>query len=252
MDGIRLQDVKPAVDNPHSNFDLSFKRKFTCKFGQLYPIAMIPVNPDENFSVSYDFTTRFAPFVSQVYQDYRMSVDWFFVPNRLLWKNFELFMKGGWDGNQEYVHPYLNFNKLSLDLPGPNFGGIVNLFNALDIPQLFQTSTVKDVDPNISALPVAAYYRIFLDHFIAVDTPLNELRSHLYSGENYLLRDGDAGTSLALLAVRLISGNAQQLLPATASIDDVFALLDRLYPLDYFTSARSHSQLGPIMSIPLQ
>lgn len=245
MKAVNLKDVNPSVHNPRANFDLSFNRKFNLKFGQLFPILMQPTIPGDKFRLSAEHVVRFAPFISQVYQNYYISYDYYFVPNRLLWPAFDNYMKGV--GN--HVHPYLDCADLRSSYSGTHHM-VTSLFDALDIPDNF-FENASGAENYISALPFGAYYRCLLDYHIGVDTPLSQLLESLIS-KGYMFQDGNAKTTLVNLAASVLSGNPNTVVTPNADLNQVFQLPERLYPLDYFTHARSNPQLGPVMTIPVE
>lgn len=82
----------PSVSIPRSQFDLSSGFKFTFDAGKLIPAFLEVVLPGDTFNLNAQIyvrlTTPLRPFMDNLYAD----VHFFFVPDRLVWDNFEKFM----------------------------------------------------------------------------------------------------------------------------------------------------------------
>lgn len=254
--GINLKDARPNVKNPSGNFDLSHRAKFDFQIGRLIPSLCLPTIPGDDIYLSFNQLIRMAPFTSQVYQDFVVSTDFYFVPNRLLWHNFPNFMTAGYNGKREYAHPFIQGTKLVEAV-----GNILpqtqhNIFNYLDIPNIYWGVTSDhSFSYPLNAFPWAAYIRVYLDYWLGVGQPINELYERLVSADNTLLAEGDNSLSLTQLYAKLASSDPEYRIPEEPSedyFDNLFAPLFRLYPLDYFTQSRPDPQLGPVMTIPVQ
>ena len=67
-------------------FDLSQKRLFTAKVGELLPVYWTHVVPGSKFRIKTQWFTRTMPVETSAFTRIREYYDWFFVPYRLLWK----------------------------------------------------------------------------------------------------------------------------------------------------------------------
>lgn len=83
--------VPANVAAPRSAFDRSFSHKTTIDEGNLYPIFWEPILPGDTVNLTTQALVRLAtpifPYMDNVYFD----IHYFFVPNRLLWSNWEQF-----------------------------------------------------------------------------------------------------------------------------------------------------------------
>lgn len=81
----------PRADIPRSSFDRSHGFKTTFDSGYLVPIYVDDVLPGDSFNLTMSGFARLAtplhPFMDNVFMD----VFFFFVPNRLVWDNFQKF-----------------------------------------------------------------------------------------------------------------------------------------------------------------
>ena len=97
---------------PLNRFDLSFDRIGTFKMGKLYPIICKEMLPGDRFRVRTDSLVRTMPLSSPAFGRLRMYIHYFFVPNRLVWDNWEDFITGGESGEDTHVPPYLPWSTL--------------------------------------------------------------------------------------------------------------------------------------------
>jgi hypothetical protein len=67
-------------------FDLSQKRLFTAKVGELLPVYWTHVIPSSKYQIKTQWFTRTMPVETSAFTRIREYYDWFFVPYRLLWK----------------------------------------------------------------------------------------------------------------------------------------------------------------------
>lgn len=91
----------------HSSFNLSKTSRGTCKMGYMVPIFCTDVLPTDKFRMSVSEMVRFLPMIAPPMHDVNVFFDYFFVPNRLIWSNWENFRTGGKDGNNTSVAPYI-------------------------------------------------------------------------------------------------------------------------------------------------
>lgn len=143
---------KVAMPRPQTNtFDLSHDRKFSGKIGELMPISVMEVVPGDKFNIKATNLTRFAPLITPIMHKASVYCHFFFVPNRILWPNWENFISGGEDGLADPTFP-------TVDLTIPTQYGIQTLADYLGLPTGSQIS-------NVSALPFAAYQKIYQDYY---------------------------------------------------------------------------------------
>jgi len=143
---------KVAMPRPQTNtFDLSHDRKFSGKIGELMPISVMEVVPGDKFDIKATNLTRFAPLITPIMHKASVYCHFFFVPNRILWPNWENFISGGEDGLADPTFPTVN-------LTIPTQYGVQTLADYLGLPTGSQIS-------NVSALPFAAYQKIYQDYY---------------------------------------------------------------------------------------
>jgi len=132
-------------------FDLSHDVKLSAKMGNLTPILVQEAIPGDKFNISCESLIRFAPLVSPVMHRMDVTMHYFFVPNRILWDNWEKFIV---DANTPIVAPFFKYD---------------NAYSAqrkkfLDYMGIPPTG-VGSVQTNINALPLAAYQCIYNEYY---------------------------------------------------------------------------------------
>lgn len=242
-----------------SNFDLSHEVKTSTDMGKLVPIFCEPIIPGDSFQISTEVYARFAPLLAPIMHRVNCYVHWFFVPNRLLWKEWRKFITGGPKGNQNPVYPrvkvpvaelnksinqyWLNkwFGRNSLDdyLGFPTFigyqgGKYINQF----------LNATRDLE--IDLLPFMAYQRIWSDYYR--DENLDSLRGFYYTDEEFNQSDEN---ELPMLESGIrVPEESSQVMPFDPVLDQIFSLRQRCWEKDYFTSALPWAQRGGDVIIP--
>lgn len=104
MAKIWKQDSNVSEHPNRNNFDLRYQNHLTMKMGYIYPIMAKECVPGDKFSIDTAFGLKFMPLVFPVQSRMRAHVSYFYVPNRILWKNWKNFISG----LEEHVHPYID------------------------------------------------------------------------------------------------------------------------------------------------
>lgn len=81
----------PKADIPRSSFDRSHGYKTSLDSGYLYPILIDEVLPGDTFSVNMTGFARLATPLKPIMDNAFFNTFFFFVPNRLIWDNWEKF-----------------------------------------------------------------------------------------------------------------------------------------------------------------
>ena len=135
----------------YNNFSLSHDKKLTFQIGALVPVLCTEVIPGDQFDIRSSQMVRFMPLVSPVMHRFDVYMHYFFVPNRLLWENWEDFITGGVDGEDTSVMPYCDLTTVGIGSTGDYLG--LPFFAA-------GTNTLR-----VSALPDAAIRKIFSEYY---------------------------------------------------------------------------------------
>ena len=229
------------IPKPKRNlFNLSYSNRFSCKLGQLVPIFCKPVVPGDTFKVSSEIFIRTAPLVSPMFQEMKVYVHYFYVPNRLIMDKWE-----------QFISPHATLqepNPSELILPHIDMKPDLGTSDDLLPEQLFATGELLDFlgynrtehHKKVSLLPINAYNLIYQQYYrdqnlgkaSTIDDPviLNEARY-------YPVDWTDESTSYANLT-------GEQLM-------SYFKLRQKAWKKDYFTSALPFTQRGSDVRIPL-
>lgn len=119
-----------------SKFSLSHYKLFTCKMGQLVPVAWYEAIPGDTIQMTTSALIRCAPLNTAVMHNVSIRFHHWFVPNRLLWANWQDFITGGATGTNASAHPYVSqanatVSSLADYLGAPTSGGQTVKLNAL-------------------------------------------------------------------------------------------------------------------------
>lgn len=218
-----------------STFDLSHLSRITTRMGRLTPIMIMECIPSDTVNLNSEVLARLAPLLAPIYDMIEVYVHNFFVPNRLLWEEWEEFITGG----------RLGVGIDPVNAPIPPY---INLGDGLnDHSELFVKSTLADylglpifqdlagfnpldfAGKHIDVMPFAAYQRCWYDYYRDRNFISDEyLTWPLPSGE---LAFDDPDSSLD--AYRWLS------------------VRTRAYEHDYFTSALPFTQRGVEVLMPI-
>ena len=204
------------LKKPKKNFfDLTHDVKLSTNMGQLTPILTLEVVPGDSIELGCESIIRFAPMVAPVMHRMDVTMHYFFVPNRILWPNWEKFItNNGPDGTgPDYVAPYLNGEYFKPYLGGTPYAKFADY---LGIPPIANSG----LPMNISALPFAAYQAIYNAYY---------RDQNLVPEVDYVLTDGDN----------------------TANIAELAKMRLRAWEHDYFTASLPFAQKGAAVDIPL-
>lgn len=226
FNSIRLKRPKRNV------FNLSYENKLTMNMGELVPIMCMPIVPGDKFRVNTEALVRLAPLVAPMMHRVNVYTHYFFVPNRLVWDQWEDFITKGVDGEDVPVLPFLQLqdNLVTTEADFRWYFGDSTLWDYLGLPTVkgigskVHEGIVNGVHfPNgfrVSALPFRAYQLIYNEYYR--DQNLTE-------------------------AVPLNLGSGSD----NANLANLTFLRRRSWEKDYFTSALPWLQRGPEVTVPV-
>ena len=200
-----------------TTFDLSNKYVGNVGFGALIPFMAHEMNPGEKFKFSSEVLIESFPMLASIYGDIDVKLEYFFVPNRLLWSQWEEFITGGEDGLFSSRPPMFIDSKEVCVFDAKNVNA--KLWDYLGLP-LNSVNGVSDKyfydkENPITLFPFNAYRRIWNEWY------RNE---NIQDELSYFDKDVD--------------------LTDTASFGDINTLLYRNWRKDYFTSSLPWVQRG--------
>lgn len=146
----------PRNDIPRSAFDVSHGHKTTFDAGYLIPVLVDEVLPGDSLRCKMTAFARLATPIVPVMDNIIMESFFFFVPNRLLWSNWERFMgeKLSPSDSTAFLLPQATFagTDLLVGTPGDYMGITLN-----------DPTSVATI--NVNALPFRAYELIWSEWF---------------------------------------------------------------------------------------
>ena len=210
FNSIKLQRPKKNV------FDLTHDVKLSADMGNLTPILTMECVPGDKFELGCESLIRFAPMIAPVMHRMDVSMHYFFVPNRILWNNWEKFIT---DANSGLVAPYLSTYGLQPSYETNWTSNLQKFADYMGIPRPENGQTNVD----INALPFAAYQAIYNEYY---------RDQNLIAPIDYKLNDGDNSVSWA-------------------EYNKWYKMHKRAWEHDYFTASLPFAQKGQAVDIPL-
>lgn len=149
-----------------NKFNLSHERRLSADMFYLYPVLVDDVIPGDIWRIGNEIVVRMNPLVAPIMHEINVFIHYYFVPNRLLWDQWEDYITGGRDGNfvaPEPRVPVISFSCGSLyDHLG--FGDISNSSSTfLNVPLAYPLYAYNLIfneyyrDPNLED-PVSLYF----------------------------------------------------------------------------------------------
>lgn len=204
---------------PRSRFNMSHYNQMTADYGRLYPFLFIDCVPNDTFKLGADVLINTAPMITAPYTQNDVRLDYFFVPYRLLWKDWKDFITGGEDGTAEPILPYITVNDWDNYIEeGYDPRCLLSYFGV----KCFD-SNANDVinDEKVSSLPLRAYALIW-----------NEWYRDQNVEEEIDIDFEHSGSDSSFLEDKFYS------------FCDGYGFLHRRWRKDYFTSALPSPQRG--------
>ena len=135
-------------------FDLTHDVKMSAKMGKLLPTLVTECVPGDTFQIGCESLIRFAPMIAPVLHRMDVSMHYFFVPNRILWSNWEDFIT---NANSVHAFPTIAPNQDEWSADQQKFA------DYMGIPPWTGSAQTDGVD--VSALPFAAYQAIYNEYY---------------------------------------------------------------------------------------
>lgn len=206
-----------SARRPKKNkFDLSHERKMSIAIGRLIPILVQDVVPGDSFRVNSEIFLRMAPLLAPIMHRINVYTHYFFVPNRLVWNEWEDFITGGKDGTAQPVAPYFVPGEVGVNNGLYKSG---TLYDYMGLPPLHPGDDISN-HPKVSCLPFRAYQLIYNEYY----------------------RDQNLSDP-----VEIDLNSGQQHVSQT-----IVTLRNRAWEKDYFTSALPWPQRGGDVSLPIE
>ena len=145
--------------------------------GNIIPILVNECIPGDQYSISCDAMVRFAPMLAPIMHRVDVSMHYFFVPNRIIWSNWEKFIVDASD--EAPVYPSIEWTEGETATYG-------KFADYMGLPPVPAGGTSTD----INALPFAAYQCIYNEYY---------RDQNLIAPVDYKLVDGDNTSNISAL-----------------------------------------------------
>lgn len=265
----------PSVNIQRSKFHRTQSVKFTFNVGEVIPFYVDEVLPGDTFQIKTSKMVRLQTPAVPFMDDLFLDTYYFFVPNRLVWDDWQKFQgendASSWTPSTTYQVPFIFFPEPNDDVVGNNFNNAVkikssdNLYFApnsvadyMGLPTAAQTISVAgetsvfpfplpSLDAGsplaVNALPFRAYCKICNDWFR--DENLSDPLL-IDTGSSYTVGYWDSNT--VEIDPSLINRNPVPVLKS-ASLGGAPFKACKYH--DYFTSALPSPQKGADVTIPI-
>lgn len=223
----------PRVKAPRSNFPLDHTRLVSTDFGHLALSCFTRVFPGDIVSGRSELYIRLAAMWAPIMARCNAYIHWFYVPERILYKDCEDFHTGGKDGTAKPVKPILKISVSQLYQYGICEAG--TLWDYLGLPTFNgNQDDWQNVNNKVSVelMPFLAYYKIWQYYY--ADQNLTDF----VFDDNYMLESGE-------IDFDTLSFTDQK------KILELFKLRTRCWEKDYFTSALPFPQRGEDVRLPI-
>jgi hypothetical protein len=147
----------PRAEIPRSSFKIETAHKTTFNAGDLVPIYVDEVLPGDTFNLRMTAFTRLATPLYPTMDNLHLDSFFFFVPNRLIWSNWQKFM-----GQQENPSDSISYVVPTTSTPASGYA-VGSIFDYMGLPTVGQVNTGSTVSHNV--LHLRAYNLIWNEWF---------------------------------------------------------------------------------------
>lgn len=149
-----------------SKFSLSHYKLATMDMGKLVPLTWFEAMPGDTIQHSTSALIRVSPLLAPVMHPVRVRIHHWFVPNRIIWEDWEEFITGGEDGTSTPTAPYFT----------PSTPAESSLYDYFGVPPVAYGGAMR-----FSSLPFRAYNLIFNEFYRDQDL-VDPVEFHTESG----------------------------------------------------------------------
>lgn len=239
--GFLFDEVK-ITQPDYSAFDMSFENKLSSNMGYLIPTLCKEILPGDYLELQSSSLVRFAPTLAPILHNVDVCTYTFFVPNRLIWNEWEKFISPG-NGSVTMVNqpsfvppqfPHFTFSDLISWSSRSSNHTLGTLADYLGIPDF----NLSQENGKISSLPFRAYQLIWNEYFRDQNLERDVFETPISGAVD------DPGI------IRKDSGrlDAEEYI---AEFDELLTLRRKSWEKDYFTAALPTPQRGAQVILPL-
>ena len=221
-------------------FNLSHSVTGALPLGKAVPLVCAETVPGDTWYVGSYMHQRLLALIAPMYSEEQVHIDWFFVPKRLVYKDFEAFRTGGEDGTAAPSLPLIDIGEFGQNNPDIFRPG--SLFNYFGLPAAlklengvwkFDQEAVENtsITEYIDLSPINAYHLIwnewYRDQTLQDKKPIFD-ESKLYTFQELYDAYDEAGYDFEYF----------------------YDCFSRAWKKDYYTSALPDPQRGQAVGVP--
>lgn len=214
----------PAPKTKRGRFNLSHSYKTTGGIGKLIPVLCREVIPGDVWNLNTSTLVRMSPTLAPIMHNFNIRTESFFVPNRLIWKDWQDFITGGQDGTLAPVKPYVTAGTFygRTDLANSNY-------DYLSMPLLpnGRAALPNDSSIRVDMMPLLALQLIYNEYYRDPNLDTDYSRSFPVASGTYTPTSSDP------------------------SLAELIRTKSRCWEKDYFTAALPWIQRGPQAQLPV-
>lgn len=144
----------PTADIERSTFDMSHSWKGTADEGIIVPTLLQEILPGDTFQVNSTIFMRLATPLKPIMDTVTADIHFFFVPNRLVWDNWQFFMGERANPDDDPTTITMPIHEADVQLPA----AANTLYDYFGLPLVESGS---QVEINVNALPFRGYDLIY-------------------------------------------------------------------------------------------
>lgn len=185
---------KPEVNIPnhHNGFDMSMRRIYTSPCGMLLPVYCDIASANDKYLLNTDGFVRTEAVETAAFQQFKLHLDWFFVPFRQLYQFANEALNGVFDANTNFVKTSdsFAFPSFHFNLNSSTYGEYQDLYgrsvapddfsvvaDEMGVPYIMNKIRLADLlgfglntgDLSIFPYKHLAYHKIFYSHYFRGD-----------------------------------------------------------------------------------
>lgn len=231
-----------------SKANLSHKILCSLEFGRLTPVLCEDVLPGDTFKLSSEVFIKAIPLLAPIMDEVDVRMDYFFVPNRILWEDWPKFITGQQLSQTGGVSQDVNNISAPRLIYNPGYEGYEDVLYLASwyANHLYQfgTDQIGQGGFTVDALPLMAYQKIYYDWY--ADQRVEALNALSPDGEEVpfsYIRHDDVNPD----------GTIKQYPFGQDDIRWSNLLIPkyRAYQRDYFTQANPWPQHGPEVGVDI-
>ena len=218
----------PRIKN--SLYRYNFEHKLSYRMADLIPLKVFPVLPgDKIINLGVESFTRMAPMIFPVMHRMNIKLYAFFVPNRLIWEEWEDYITGGPEGSLNPVKPFIGIKHL-VQKENLDFIKVGSLMDYMGYPVQMIDKTAQGqtvLSNSVFKFHDMKYrgYQLIWNEYFRDQNLQDEIVIPQYGGDEFLMSPDAAR--------------------------EMLTLRKKCWQKDYFTSALPWLQRGPLTTMPV-